>query len=120
MTNASTRSKPAPVSNSLSGFGTVTLSNFTLSRHHDATSAKPSAPYEGIVRGCEHGTVVIVPSDHGKSRAGTLTTSRVITRLGLLDDLIEAGRSADRNRADALWFGGEVVSGPLRPKIIFA
>ena len=45
---------------------------------------------------------MIVPSEHGKSRAGTLTTSRVITRLGLLDHLIEAGRSADRNRADEL------------------
>src|SRR5687767_13172562 len=49
MTIASTRSKPAPVSNSLSGLGTVTLSHFTLSRHYDATSAKPSTPYEGIL-----------------------------------------------------------------------
>jgi hypothetical protein len=46
MTNASRRRKPAPVSNSLSGLvGTVTLSHFTLSRYHDATLAKPSAPY---------------------------------------------------------------------------
>jgi hypothetical protein len=45
---------------------------------------------------------VIVPSGHGKSRAGTITTSRVITRLVLLDDLIEARRSADRSRADGV------------------
>jgi hypothetical protein len=45
---------------------------------------------------------VIVPSGHGKSRAGTITTSRVIARLGLLDDLIEAMRSADRSRADEI------------------
>ena len=47
-----------------------------------------------------HGTVVIVPSGHGKSREDPITTSRVITRLGLLNDLIEARRSADRDRAD--------------------
>jgi hypothetical protein len=45
---------------------------------------------------------VIVPPAHGKSRAGDITRSRVITRLGLLDDLIEARRSADRKRADEL------------------
>ena len=49
----------------------------------------------------KHATVVIVPSGSGKrSRAGSITTSRVITRLRLLDDLIEARRSADRSRAD--------------------
>jgi hypothetical protein len=52
------------------------------------------------VGGREHGTVVIVPSGRGKSRAGTSTTSRVITRLRLLDDLIKARRSADQSRAD--------------------
>jgi predicted AlkP superfamily pyrophosphatase or phosphodiesterase len=46
-----------------------------------------------------HGTVVIVLSDHGMSREDPITTSRVITRLGLLDYLIEAWHSADRNRA---------------------
>jgi hypothetical protein len=45
---------------------------------------------------------VIVPSGRGKSRAGAITTSRVITRLRLLDDLIEARRSADRSRADGV------------------
>jgi hypothetical protein len=43
---------------------------------------------------------VIVSSGHGKSRAGTVTTSRVIRRLRLLDNLIEARRSADQSRAD--------------------
>ena len=50
--------------------------------------------------GSEHGTVLIVPSGRGKSRAGAIITSRVIRRLGLLDDLIEARRSFDRSRAD--------------------
>ena len=45
---------------------------------------------------------MIVPSGHGKSRADAITTSRVITRLRLLDYLIGARRSADRNRADEL------------------
>jgi len=45
---------------------------------------------------------VIVPSGRGKSRAGDITRSRVIVRLGLLDDLIEARRSADRKQADEL------------------
>jgi hypothetical protein len=36
------------------------------------------------------------------SREDPITTRRVITRLGLLDDLIGAGRSAARNRADAV------------------
>ena len=45
---------------------------------------------------------MIVPSGRGKSRAGAITTSRVITRLRLLDDLIEARRSADRSRADGV------------------
>ena len=43
---------------------------------------------------------MIVPSGRGKSRAGAITTSRVIRRLHLLDDLIEARRSFDRSRAD--------------------
>ena len=46
--------------------------------------------------------MVIVPPGHGKSRVGTVTTSRVIRRLHLLDDLIEARRSADRSRADGV------------------
>ena len=46
--------------------------------------------------------VVIVPSGHDKRSAGATTTSRVITRLVLLDDLIEARRSADRSRADGV------------------
>jgi hypothetical protein len=50
----------------------------------------------------EHGTVVIVPSGRGKSRADAITRSRVIRRLGLLDDLIEARRSTDRRRADGV------------------
>jgi hypothetical protein len=45
---------------------------------------------------------VIVPSGRGKSRAGSIARSRVIVRLGLLDDLIEARRSADRKQADEL------------------
>ena len=45
---------------------------------------------------------MIVPSGRGKSRAGDITRSRVIVRLGLLDDLIEARRSADRKQADEL------------------
>jgi len=45
---------------------------------------------------------VIVPSGHGKSRAGTITTSRVIRRFHLLDDLIETRRSVDRSRADGV------------------
>jgi len=45
---------------------------------------------------------VIVPSGRGKSRAGDITRSRVIVRLGLLDDLIEARRLADRKQADEL------------------
>jgi hypothetical protein len=49
-----------------------------------------------------HGTVVIVPSDHGKSCEDPITTSWVITRLGLLDDLIEVRPFAARNRADAV------------------
>lgn len=48
---------------------------------------------------------MIIPSGHGKSRAGTTTTSRVITRLGLLHDLIEARRSADRRRVDEVLVG---------------
>ncbi len=43
---------------------------------------------------------MIVPSGYGNSRVGTVTTSRVIKRFHLLDDLIEARRSADRSRAD--------------------
>ena len=43
---------------------------------------------------------MIVPSGHGRSRKGAITTSRAIMRLGLLDNLIEARRSADRGRAD--------------------
>ena len=43
---------------------------------------------------------MIIPSGHGKSCAGSDRTSRVSTRLGLLNDLIEARRSADRSRAD--------------------
>jgi hypothetical protein len=43
---------------------------------------------------------VIVPSGDGNSRTGAITTSRAIMRLGLLDNLIEARRSADRSRAD--------------------
>lgn len=43
---------------------------------------------------------MIIPSGYGKSRAGSDRTSRVSTRLGLLDDLIEARRCADRNWAD--------------------
>jgi hypothetical protein len=43
---------------------------------------------------------VIVPSGRGESHAGAIARSRVITRLRLLDDLIEARRSADRNRTD--------------------
>ena len=43
---------------------------------------------------------MIVPSGRGRSRAGAIARSRVITRLCLLEDLIEARRSADRNRAD--------------------
>jgi len=45
---------------------------------------------------------VIVPSGRGKSRAGDITRRRVIVRLGLLDDLIEARRLADRKQADEL------------------
>ena len=45
---------------------------------------------------------MIVPSGRGKSRAGDITRSRVATRLGLLHDLIEARRSADRKQADEL------------------
>jgi hypothetical protein len=45
---------------------------------------------------------VIVPSGRGKSRAGAVATNRAIRRLGLLDDLIEARRSADRSRADGV------------------
>jgi len=45
---------------------------------------------------------VIVPSGYGRSREGTVTTSRVIRRFHLLDDLIEARRSADRSRADGV------------------
>ena len=45
---------------------------------------------------------MIVPSGHGKSRVRTVTTSRVIRRFHLLDDLIEARRSADRSRADGV------------------
>jgi hypothetical protein len=45
---------------------------------------------------------VIVPSGHGKSRAGTVTASRVIRLLRLLEDLIEARRWADRSRADGV------------------
>ena len=54
------------------------------------------------VRGYEHGTVVILPSGHGKSRADAITRSRVIRRLHLLDALIEARNSADRSRADGV------------------
>jgi hypothetical protein len=43
---------------------------------------------------------VIVPSGYGNRRVGTVTMSRVIKRFHLLDDLIEARRSADRSRAD--------------------
>ena len=44
---------------------------------------------------------MIIPSGHGNSRTGAImTTSRAIMRLGLLDNLIEARRSADRSRAD--------------------
>ena len=46
--------------------------------------------------------MVIVPPGHGKSPVDTVTTSRVIRRLHLLDDLIEARRSADRSRADGV------------------
>jgi hypothetical protein len=71
-----------------------------LAESHGAT---PGLPLEWVyVGGCEHGTVVIVPSGHGKCRAGATTTSRVIRRLCLLDDLIDARRSADRSRADGL------------------
>jgi hypothetical protein len=45
---------------------------------------------------------VIVPSGRGKSRAGAITTSRVIRRLHLLDDLIEARCSFNRSRADGV------------------
>jgi hypothetical protein len=45
---------------------------------------------------------VIVPSGHGKSRAGTVTASRVIRRFHLLDHLIETRRSADQRRADGV------------------
>jgi hypothetical protein len=63
----------------------------------------PRWPLEyAYVGGCERGTVVIVPSDHGKSCAGAMATSRVITRLRLLDELIEARRLADRSRADGV------------------
>jgi hypothetical protein len=50
----------------------------------------------------KHGSVVTVPSGRGKSRALATMTSRAIRRLGLLDDLIEARRSADRSRADGV------------------
>jgi hypothetical protein len=45
---------------------------------------------------------VIAPSGHGNSRVGTVTASRMIRRFHLLDDLIEARRSADRSRADGV------------------
>jgi hypothetical protein len=64
---------------------------------------RPRWPQEyAYVGDREHGTVVIVPSGRGKSRAGATTTSRVTRRLCLLDDLIEARRSADRSRADGV------------------
>jgi hypothetical protein len=50
----------------------------------------------------KHSSVVTVPSGRGKSRAVATTTSRAIRRLGLLDDLIQARRSADRRRADGV------------------
>jgi hypothetical protein len=63
-----------------------------LAESHGATRG---LPLEWVyVGGREHGTVVIVPSGHGKSHAGTVTASRVIRRLRLLDELIEARRSA--------------------------
>jgi hypothetical protein len=43
---------------------------------------------------------VIIPSDHSKSSTNPITTSRVITRLSLLNNLIRARRSANRNQAD--------------------
>ena len=45
---------------------------------------------------------MIVPSGHGKSREGTVMTSRAIRRFHLLDDLIQARRSVDRSRADGV------------------
>jgi hypothetical protein len=48
----------------------------------------------------EHATIVIVPSGRGKCHAGATMTSRVMRRLCLLDDLIEARCLADRSRAD--------------------
>ena len=69
----------------------------------ESHGAMPGLPLVwGYVGGCDHGIVVIVPSGHGKSRAGTVTASRVIRRLRLLNDLIEARRSADRSRADGV------------------
>jgi len=69
----------------------------------ESHGAMPGLPLEwGYIGGCDHGIVVIVPSGHGKSRAGTVTASRVIRRLRLLNDLIEARRSADRSRADGV------------------
>jgi hypothetical protein len=66
-------------------------------------STTPRRPLEyAYVGDREHGTVVIVPSGRGKSRAGGIRTSRVTRRLGLLDDLIEARRFVDRSRADEI------------------
>jgi hypothetical protein len=43
---------------------------------------------------------VVIPADHSKSSTNPTTTSRVIGRLSLLDNLIKARRSADRSQAD--------------------
>jgi hypothetical protein len=53
---------------------------------------------------CKHGTVVIVMSHRGKSRAGATTTSRAIRCLGLLDDPIEARRSQTGAERTRFWW----------------
>ena len=84
------------------GQGGCVLSGPRVVRLAEGCGATPRWPLEyAYVGDREHGTVVIVPSGRGKrSRAGATTRSWVVRRLGLLDDLIEARRSADRSRAD--------------------
>ena len=41
-----------------------------------------------------------MPSPNGNTHPDPATPNRVLKRLGLLDSLIEARRSADRNQAD--------------------
>ena len=62
-----------------------------LAQSHGRT---PGWPLEYVyVGGCEHDTIVIVPSGHGKSRVGTVTTSRVIRRFHLLEAVMNLGEN---------------------------